>query len=144
MGNLRSLVEQHYRDLNDHDIARNRSMFTEDVVTIMPGAPPMHGMEPFLHYADIFFGAFPDLRVELRSCVEQGDSVIAEAVIIGTHTGPLGTPDGKEIPPTNKRIDLAVADAFDVNNGKVAGHRVYFDQMAMMMQLGLVPEGATN
>lgn len=143
MGNLRSIVEQHYRDLNDHDIARNRPLFSEDVVTIMPGGPPMHGIEPFEHYAGLFFHAFPDLHVELRSCVEQGETVIAEAVITGTHTGPLATPDGKEVPPTNKRIDVAVADAFDVKDGRVTGHRVYFDQMAMMMQLGLVPEGAT-
>lgn len=73
--------------------------------------------------------------------MEQGDSVIAEAVLTGTHAGPLAKPAG-EIPPTNKRIELIVADAFDVHDGKVTGHRVYFDQMAMT-QLGLVPEGAT-
>jgi predicted ester cyclase len=144
MGNLRSVVEQHYRDMNDHAFERTRSLFADDVTTTMPGGPPMQGIEPFMQAGDMFQRAFPDMHVELRGCVEQGDTVIAEAVITGTQAGPLATPGGREIPPTNKRIDLIVADAFDVKNGKVTGHRVYFDQMAMMMQLGLVPEGATT
>ena len=142
MGNLRPIVEQHYLDLNDHNIERTRQLLSDDVVTVMPGAPPMVGFEPFAQYADAFFRAFPDLHVELRNCVEQGDTVIAEAVLTGTHTGPLAAPSG-EIPATNRRIDFTAADAFDVKDGKVTGHRVYFDQMAMMTQLGLLPEGAT-
>ena len=144
MGNLRSVVEQHYRDLSDHQFERTRPLFADDVVTIMPGAPPMHGVEPFMQYGDVFLSAFPDLHIELRNCVEQGDAVIAEADLTGTHTGPLRTPNGGEIPPTNKRIELVVADAFDVKNGKVTAHRVYFDQLAMMTQLGLIPEGAAT
>ena len=143
MGNLRSIVEQHYLDLNDHNLERSRQLLSDDVVTIMPGAPPMAGFEPFAQYANGFFRAFPDLHVELRNCVEQGDTVIAEAALTGTHTGPLAAPSGSEIPATNRRIDFTVADAFDVKGGKVTGHRVYFDQMVMMTQLGLLPEGAT-
>lgn len=142
MGNLRSIVEQHYRDLNDHDLERTRQLLSDDVVTIMPGTPPMVGFEPFSQYGSAFFRAFPDLHVEMHNCVEQGDAVIAEATLTGTHTAPLAAPSG-EIPATNKRIELTVADAFDVKDGKVTGHRVYFDQMAMLTQLGLVPEGAT-
>ena len=142
MGNLRSIVEQHYLDLNDHSLERTRQMVTDDVVTIMPGAPPMVGFEPFSQYADAFFRAFPDLHIELNNCVEHGDAVIAEATLTGTHTAPLASPSG-EIPATNRRIELTAADAFDVKDGKVTGHRVYFDQMVMMTQLGLVPEGAT-
>jgi steroid delta-isomerase-like uncharacterized protein len=143
MGNLRSVVEQHYRDMNDHEFERTRPLFADDVVTTMPGGPTMEGIEPFMQAGDMFERAFPDLHVEIRNCVEQGETVIAEAAISGTHTGPLATPGG-EIPPTNKRIDFLVADAFDVHDGKVTGHRVYYDQMAMMVQLGLVPEGATT
>ena len=143
MGNLRSIVEQHYRDLNDHDLERTRQLLSDDVVTVMPGTPPMAGFEPFLQYGNAFFRAFPDLHVELRNCVEQGDAVIAEAALTGTHTGPLAAPSGSEIPATNRRIDFTVADAFDVKDGKVTGHRVYFDQLVMMAQLGLLPEGAT-
>lgn len=142
MGNLRAIVEQHYRDINDHDFERTRALFSSDVVSGFPGGPPMHGVDEFIQYGTGMFGAFPDLHVELRNCIEGDGAVIAEALLTGTHTGALPTPGG-DVPPTNKRIELEVADAFDVENGKVTGHRVYFDQMAMMTQLGLLPEGAT-
>jgi hypothetical protein len=36
--------------------------------------------------------------------------------------------------------DLPYADIFRVRDGKVYYHAVYFDQMTMMMQLGLMPQ----
>src|SRR5207237_152448 len=81
-------------------------------------------------------------RVEIRSVIEQGNTVLAEGRMTGTHKGPLATPGGREIPPTGKRIDLATADVFEVEDGKVKGHRVYFDQLDLMSQLGLLPEPA--
>jgi steroid delta-isomerase-like uncharacterized protein len=141
MGELRStIVERHYDDLRSHDLDRMRQLFRDDVVTVFPGTGELKGVEAFIEYATVFLRAIPDTRVEIRTVVEQGNTVIAEGTLTGTHTGPLATPDGREIPPTGKRVEFATADAFDVEDGKVTGHRVYFDQMELMTQLGLIPE----
>jgi len=143
MGELRStIVERHYDDLRSHDLDRMRQLFRDDVVTVFPGTGEMKGIEPFIEYARVFLRAMPDTRVEIRTVVEQGNTVIAEGRLIGTHTGPLATPDGGEIPPTGKHVDFATADAFEVEDGKVTRHRVYFDQMELMTQLGLIPAPA--
>jgi len=141
MGSLRSIVEQHYRDIADKDWERTGGLFSPDVVTVMPGAEPMHGVEPFLAYAQGFTNAFPDAHVELKSTVEEGNTIIAEGNFIGTHSGTFATPQG-EVPPTGKKMNLPVCDVFEVQDGKVVRHAVYFDQMGLMTILGLVPEPA--
>src|SRR5690348_9234237 len=123
MGELRStIVERHYDDLRSHDFDHMRQLFRDDVVTVFPGTGELKGVEAFIEYAKVFLRAIPDTRVEIRSVVEQGNMVIAEGRLTGTHTGPLATPDGQEIPATGRHVDFATADAFDIEDGKVTGH----------------------
>lgn len=142
MGALLDIVEQHYRDMNDGEWERTAELFRDDVVSEMPGGPPMRGIKAFLGYGRIFATAFPDIQMRVRSAVESGAHIVVEGTFAGTHTGPLATPDGNEIPPTGRRVEFAFADAFDVEDGKIAAHRVYFDQMTLMAQLGLLPQPA--
>lgn len=146
MGEMRSkIVERHYADIAAKDYDRMKTLFTDDVVTEMPGVGPINGVEPFIEFAKGFFIAMPDAHMEIRSVIEQGNTVIAEGRLVGTHSAPLKTPTGQEIPPSGKRIELTFADVFEVQGDKVNKHRVYFDQLAFMQQLGLMPEpvGAT-
>jgi len=143
MGELRSkIVERHYADLRSNDWDRMKQLFSDDVVTEMPGVGTLRGVAPFVEFAKVFFAAFPEGRIDIRSTIEQGNTIIAESTMIATQTGPLATPGGQTIPPTGKSIELPVADVFVVDGDKVVQHRVYFDQMSMMNQLGLVPEPA--
>jgi ketosteroid isomerase-like protein len=48
-------------------------------------------------------------------------------------------PDGSEIPPTGKTVELPGVDIITVRDGKVVSQRDYFYVVAMMSQLGLVP-----
>jgi len=143
MGDMRSkIVERHYADAADKDWQRMKTLFTDDVVTEMPGAGTINGVDAFIEYSKGFFVALPDARMEISSVIEQGNTVIAEGRFVGTHTGPLMTPTGQEIPPTGKKVSLPFADVFVVQGDKVTNHRIYFDQMVLMQQLGLMPEPA--
>lgn len=142
MGALLDIVRQHYGDMNDGQWERTAELFRDDVVSELPGSPPLRGIEPFLAYGRVFATAFPDIDMQVRSAVESGDHIVVEGTFAGTHTGPLATPDGNEVPPTGKRVEFTFADAFDVQDGKISAHRVYFDQMALMAQLGLLPQPA--
>jgi predicted ester cyclase len=143
MGNLRAVVERHYSDLRNKDYEGMRSMFDKDVVTVMPGAGTMNGIEPFLEYARTFFRALPDGHPEAADIIEEGEIVIATGRLVGTHSGPLATPGGDEIRASGRRVSLPYADMFHVDSsGKVDRHQVYFDQLTLMEQLGVAPEGA--
>ena len=53
------------------------------------------------------------------------------------------TPQG-EIPPTGKTIDLHFCDVFQVSGGKAIAHRLYFDNVEFLSQLGLMPAPAAS
>ncbi|HXZ72817.1 MAG TPA: ester cyclase [Streptosporangiaceae bacterium] len=87
--------------------------------------------------------AFPDSTVTVDVIVEQGETIAAEWTFIGTHTGPLVMPDGTELPPTGKRVELTGMELVQVRDGKAAVHHAYWDNMAVAGQLGVLPEPAT-
>jgi len=55
----------------------------------------------------------------------------------GTHTAPLQTPAG-EIAPTGRRVDAPYVTVFDIEEGKLKVQRIYYDQLELQVQLGLV------
>jgi hypothetical protein len=51
-----------------------------------------------------------------------------------THTGPLLLPDDTELTATGKRVEFVTA-----RDGKIVVDNLYFDDLAVATQLGLVP-----
>jgi predicted ester cyclase len=45
------------------------------------------------------------------------------------------------IPPTGKRMSINVIDIIGFANGQATDHWGVMDQMSMMQQLGLIPDG---
>ena len=85
--------------------------------------------------------AFPDVNHVVRSFVEQGDAFCDEWTFAGTHTGSLPLPDGRELAPTGKRIEVSGMEYCQVNDdGKLTVNTLYYDNLAVVVQLGLLPE----
>ena len=95
----------------------------------------------FRAFMEAYREGFPDLRHEVIDYVESGDTIALELHVRGTHTGPLRGPQG-EIPPTGKPVLWVSCDYVKVRDGKVVVWHAYTDMMAMMAQLGLLPEPA--
>jgi predicted ester cyclase len=94
-------------------------------------------------FIEAYKGAFPDLRHEVVEYVESGDTVALELKVRGTHSGTLRGPQG-EIPPTGRQVVWESVDYVKVRDDRVASWHVYNDQMAFMVQLGLVPDPAAQ
>jgi predicted ester cyclase len=97
------------------------------------------GPEGHVQMAKGFAMAFPNFKHVLTRCIESGDTIACEGKFVGDHTGPMGMPDGQSIPPTNKHVEFEWGGLAVIKNGKVASCNVYFDNMALMQQLGVVP-----
>jgi ketosteroid isomerase-like protein len=136
------LVDRHYAQVNSNDFSDAADVFTPDVVTQPPGTDPLVGIEAFIGYGQAFLRAFPDGRIHGDRYVQSGDRVVVEGRFTGTHTGPLQTPAG-DVPPTGRPMVLPFADVFRVVDGKIAEHRVYYDTLGLLTQLGLMPEPAS-
>ena len=80
--------------------------------------------------------AFPDSKATFNSACVSGNSVIIEVTWNGTQTGPMMTENG-EVPPTGKSMSMRAAMVNEMEGGKVALTRQYFDLNTMLSQLGI-------
>jgi steroid delta-isomerase-like uncharacterized protein len=86
--------------------------------------------------------AFPDAKYVVNSFFAAGDKFGDEWTFTGTNTGPLRLPDGSEIPATGKPVEIKGMEYVEVRDRKIVVDNLYYDFMAAVAQLGLVPEGA--
>lgn len=128
-----AIVKQLYDAFNAKDLDRYASLCAGDArFTIVPFGTKVAPRE----HATMFATAFADARIEPTNFVSQGDWVVAEFTGRGTHTGTFRSPAG-ELPPTNRRAELAFIEVFRCRNGKVVEGRSYFDVASMLAQLGI-------
>jgi predicted ester cyclase len=105
---------------------------------VMPGGLRIHGPAQMRPLLEAYQQAFPDIRSEIMTTVETPDAIALELRISGTHTGPMQTPGGS-IPPTGKSVVWESVDIVRVSDGKITSWHAYFDQVAFLTQLGLMP-----
>ncbi len=138
--NLR-VAEAATKAINDHDVERFLGLHLESVIQRDPqNAEPIKGREAIRAGIEPFFKAFPDLRMVTERSFGAGDWVTVQGHLMGTHKGPLEAPGGQSIPATNKAVRIPVALVAKLQGRKFAETNVYFDQMGMMAQLGLLPQ----
>ena len=123
---------------NKHDWAGFASLLASDAVYVGPGWRH-EGKEAIRAYFEETDRTFPDQTTQTSLVVEEGDIVVAEWMYRGTHAGPMSMPDGTEIPPTGKTLELPGVTVCKIMDGKFANLHDYFDNAAGMTQLGLMP-----
>jgi ketosteroid isomerase-like protein len=138
MSILLDLVHSHYRGLETGDLELATAPFADNVATETPSGV-MEGIEAFQALAQAFFTAAPDMKLAIRNTWEVGDTVIVEGLYSGTQTGPLATPDGGEIPATGRSFTFPYVDILRAEDGRFIEHRVYWDNVTFLSQLGLLP-----
>jgi predicted ester cyclase len=81
---------------------------------------------------------FPDQGNEVIAIAADGDTVLVEFWLTGTHLGPLRL-SGQTIPPTGKSFRVRIAASFEFSRGsaKIICERPYFDQTLILRALGL-------
>jgi steroid delta-isomerase-like uncharacterized protein len=147
MGNFNEAGRKLTDGINAHNLDAATNVYASDAVAYDPMYPePLRGRDALRKDTAVFFRAFPDLRFEIVSIVEKDErNGAAEIRMTGTHTGPLESPTGEEIPPTKKRIELKGAVFARLNDhGEIVEERRYYDVGTMLRQLGLAPEKAAE
>lgn len=137
------LVKRHYANVSGGQIECDREIMSADIVHVSAAAGTVSGIEAFLAFMAGFRQAFPDLRFDMRTYAENPDTVIAEGVFIGTNTGPMAGPSGS-MPATGRKVELPFCDVWKVRNGRIVENRIYYDQLAFLGQLGLMPAQAAG
>jgi steroid delta-isomerase-like uncharacterized protein len=76
--------------------------------------------------------AFPDQRNEVIALHHSDDAVLVEAMLYGTHLGPL-----RGLPATGRKFELQFLAAFLFDGDRLVCERVYFDAGTVLRQLGI-------
>ncbi len=100
-----------------------------------PGlAPTKDGV---LEFFRMYRAAFPDLRMDPEDVLGSGDKVVARVRATGTHQGEF-----MGMPATGRSVDVQLIDIIRFgDDGLAHEHWGVVDLMAMMQQLGAIPEG---
>ena len=141
MADARRIGADFVAAFNAHDEDRIRELNTENTIFEGPGDVHLEGREAATQYAMAWLNAFPDARLTIKNELVSGDWVAQEFTFEGTHEGTLTGPGG-DIPATHRRLNGRGVQIFRVENDAVADTRLYFDQVEILTQLGLMPEPA--
>lgn len=140
-GDTRSLIERDIELWNARD--REGWMAGMDLHRLKirgPGGVRLTGREAAEEMWSMYNDAFPDNRLEITAIHADDRGGVHEGVATGTHTGPLRGPAG-EIPPTGRVAQLSFCGVYEFDEGKITTFNLYFDQVELLTQLGVMPNG---
>ncbi|HLH58620.1 MAG TPA: ester cyclase [Streptosporangiaceae bacterium] len=138
-GDNRSVIERDIELWNTRD--RDGWLATMDLHRMeleAPGGLRLIGRDAADALWTTWHQAFPDNRIETVAIHADDRGGVQEGRFIGTHSGTLHGPAG-EIPATGRPFDGRFCGVYEFDQGRIVGFHLYFDQVDVMTQLGLMP-----
>jgi steroid delta-isomerase-like uncharacterized protein len=133
-----AIVREHMESENRHEFDATLDTFDHPRYELIATGDVYDGPEEVSGYFEESRRAFPDQRNELLSLHHSDDAVIVEAIIRGTHEGPL-----RSLPPTGREWESRICAMFLFEEDKLVCERVYFDQLTVLRQLGIARDPTT-
>jgi len=131
-------IRKAYEVAENKDVAGWVNCFTKDgTFTDESIGVTYRGPNELGRTVGIYATAFPDMHRELYHFYLDGDTVIVELALQGTHKGPLAMPQGT-VAPTGKRMDAPCCDVFRLKNGKIQSFNCYPSGTVILAQLGVL------
>lgn len=97
-----------------------------------PGQKP--GLAGFIEMMKQWKAAYPDMKIETKDMIAEGDKVVTLSHMTGTQTGPFM---GK--PGNGSKMDVMGVDVVKIVNGKATEHWGFMEEMKWAQQAGMMP-----
>jgi steroid delta-isomerase-like uncharacterized protein len=110
----------------------------DSTLTDVPSGRTLPGLDGYKQLVLFFAEAFPDSKVEVTNAFATEDQLVIEFTGRGTNTGPLHLPTG-DIPATGRHSEVRYCEVMQFRNGKIVSFHIYYDNMTLLQNLGLVP-----
>ncbi|HZO63200.1 MAG TPA: ester cyclase [Gaiellaceae bacterium] len=141
MSDSRTAFETWLAAFNAHDEAAVRAANADDCVFEGPGGVRLEGVDAVTSYSMGWLTAFSDATITTDTLVADGEWVAMSGVFKGTHDGTLHGPAG-DVPATGRTLEGRCSQFARFVDGKSVEVYLYYDQMDVATQLGLMPETA--
>jgi predicted ester cyclase len=144
MADLREISQRATAAYNAHDAKALADLDDANVVNTAPGPSgrvELRGKAAGQEYNQNWFNAFPDARISITNEVIAGDYIVQEGVFEGTNTGTWNSGAG-DMPATGKPLKGPFCLVAKVKDGLFVSGNLYFDQLDVMTQMGIVPAAA--
>ena len=138
MADPTSIAREYLESFNRRDWDRIRDLFAPGYSYTGGDGEKRQGPEAGLAIVQMWAGAFPDARIEIRDIHVAGDTAIVEFQAGGTQDGEL-----MGIAATGRKVSMPVCTVLDIKDGKITAEREYMDLAHMMQQLGVMPAPVT-
>lgn len=108
----------------------------DDYVAHVPGsAEPFRGKDGFRQFVGTYLTGFPDGTITVDDQIAEGDVVATRWTARGTNTGEL-----MGVPPSGRQVTIGGISYTRIVDGQAREAWIIWDTLAMMQQLGAVPE----
>jgi steroid delta-isomerase-like uncharacterized protein len=138
----RKLLDTYVARYNEGDLDGVMELYADDAVQGMPDGT-FKGRSAIRERLAMELAACPDVVHTVRSFIGEGEAFADEWTFTGTHTGPFVLPNGTEVPPTGKRLEVQGMEVVELRDGKIVVNTLYYDMMSVLAQMGLLPESAS-
>ena len=129
----KAIIRRGFEAMNAKDLAVFEQIMAPNYVNHdMPAPAP--GPEGFKQVVEMFFAAFPDMRITLEAQLGDGPLVANLGTMTGTHQGEF-----MGIAATGKQVTVPFMDLWRLENGKAVENWVRLDIMGLMQQIGAAP-----
>ena len=139
---LKEISQRSLNAFNKHDIEALVALDDPSVITTFPsatGRSELKGRDASKVYNQSWFGAFPDAAITVINEVISTDSIVQEGTFTGTNTG-IWKSEAADMPATGKSVKGEYCLVVKVRDGLIVSSHLYYDQVQLMTQLGLMPE----
>jgi ketosteroid isomerase-like protein len=138
MGSNEEFVRRAYEIAEAKDIEGWIDCFTPDGIFIDNSvAVTYRGPSEVAKPVEYYGAAFSDMHRELYDVYVDGNVVIVQLALQGTHDGDLHLPFGM-LPATGKRMDAPCCDVFKLKDGKINRFDCYPEGSVILSQLGVL------
>jgi steroid delta-isomerase-like uncharacterized protein len=119
---------------NKGNMAAVDELMAAHATIVLPGRGPV-SLDDFKAFALSLRGAFPDWYATTDELLAEGARVAERWMGRGTHQGEF-----EGIAPTGRQVTVPGAVFYRLASGKITEFRGFFDGVALLQQLGAIPD----
>jgi uncharacterized protein (TIGR02246 family) len=139
MGSAKDVVDNLLASWQARDAEAFSQCYSPDAEITGPGGMRFIGRDGARQFLSVWSEAMPDNELSVTNEYLAGSVVVQEAIFSGTHTGNLAAPNGLVVPPTGRQVHVPYVDILVVEGDHVTSDHLYWDQVEILTQLGLMP-----